>query len=150
MKIDQDTVYIYSDGACANKSTNLGAWCCIVKYKNKEYIVEGKEENSTNQRMEVAGITTCLPYILKHHKNIKIITDSMYVVWGINEREKWKRKKKGYSNTDLWNPIYNMIDTYKPQIKAEWVKGHNGHTENERCDEIAKKLSKGFPEFGWK
>jgi ribonuclease HI len=141
-------VIIYVDGACDNKyvgsGSNQGAWCCIIVFNGKEKIVTGTESDTTNQRMEIAGLVTCLPHILRNGlKNITVVTDSMYVVYGINNRKSWARKRmrgKKIPNDDLWEPIHKLLLDNNPHIKIEWVRGHNGHPFNERCDKIANSL----------
>jgi ribonuclease HI len=151
---DNESVILFVDGSCDNKfvgqGTNFGAWCVIIRYGDKERIIEGREENTTNMRMELAGLTRCIPNILeKGIKNIRIITDSMYVVYGINGKNKWQ-KRKSLPNDDLWNPIYDAIDKHNAFVKAKWVKGHNGHLENERCDKIANEAVKENTVIGFK
>ena len=150
-----ETCYFYVDGACDNpwvgNGKNKGGWGVIVKYQGNESIVTGSEELTTNQRMEIAGITQCLPYLLsKCIKKIQIITDSMYVIYGIRGRKKW-RKRKNVPNWDLWEPIFDAIEEYKDaEITAKWVKGHSGHVENERCNDLAESVVKESSKIGFK
>jgi|ERR1035437_379190 ribonuclease HI len=153
--MDKELVTIYCDGACQNKyagdGSNRGGWCAILQYGGKEKIVSGSDTNTTNNRMEIMPLCECLPNILNRgYKNIKIITDSMYVIYGIRGIKKWP-KKKNLPNKDLWIPLYKIIEYHDAKIDTEWVKGHSGHTENERCNEIAEQRStKQFDKlYGW-
>ena len=105
---------------------------------NKEKIISGGEIHTTNNRMELSGVIEGLK-ALKEPCEVEIVSDSSYVVKAINEwLISWiKRDFKKVKNIDLWHEYLNVSKPHK--IKATWVRGHNGHEENERCDELAKK-----------
>ena len=129
-------ITLFSDGSALG-NPGPGGYGTILVYKGREKIISGGEPYTTNNRMELKGTIEGLK-ALKEPCEVEIVSDSSYVVKGINEwLEGWiKREFKKVKNVDLWR---EYIEVSKPhKIKAVWVKGHNGHTENERCDEIAK------------
>lgn len=144
------SVNIYSDGACS-KNPGPGGWACILKHKNHELKLSGSELNTTNNRMELTAIIKALE-ALKKTCNLKIFTDSKYIVDSINkgwakqwQQNNWfKKNNKKALNPDLWQKLLNLIEPHKTEFI--WVKGHNGHPENELCDKMAvleyKKLAK--------
>lgn len=138
-------VEIYSDGACSG-NPGVGGFGAILRAGGKEKEISGCEEMTTNNRMELMGVITALE-ALKKACRITITTDSNYVVKGMNEwikgwiKNNWKNsQKKDVLNRDLWE---RLLQASKPHdIKWLWIKGHNGHVENERCDELARKQIK--------
>jgi ribonuclease HI len=141
MKFQTDKVIIYSDGSCS-PNPGVGSWCCIIKWNDKELIQTGIEEESTNNRMEIMGIYHCLLQLVKYDiKNIHIISDSRYLQYGLVFKEKRLNNPKT-PNLDIWKPIHKIKKDYNLNIKCDWIKGHAGHIENERCDEIATKIRK--------
>lgn len=135
------TVEIYSDGACS-KNPGPGGWAFILKYK--EHVIEksGGERHTTNNRMELLGIINALK-MLKEACNVNIYTDSKYVVDSITKgwAKRWqkngwmKNKKEEALNKDLWQELLSLLN--KHSCTLNWVKGHAGHPENERCDKLA-------------
>ncbi len=135
------TVEIYSDGACS-KNPGPGGWAFILKYK--EHVIEksGGERHTTNNRMELLGIINALK-MLKEACNVNIYTDSKYVVDSITKgwAKRWqkngwmKNKKEEALNKDLWQKLLSLLN--KHSCTLNWVKGHAGHPENERCDKLA-------------
>lgn len=133
---------IYSDGACF-PNPGKGAWCCIIHWNEKEIVVSGIEENSTNNRMETMGLLKCLPELgSRGITHIKVVSDSKYLGYGLNWRGKNRKKlnKVNLINKDLWIPLHECMDRFNLEIEYEWVKGHNGHPQNERCNAIVEKL----------
>ncbi|MCL4456090.1 MAG: ribonuclease HI [Nitrospirae bacterium] len=134
-------VEIYSDGACSG-NPGVGGFGAILRASGKEKEISGCEDMTTNNRMELMGVIAALE-ALKKPCRVKITTDSNYVVKGMNEwihgwiKNNWKNsQKKDVLNRDLWE---RLLKASKPHdIKWIWIKGHNGHIENERCDEIAR------------
>jgi ribonuclease HI len=137
---------IYSDGACLS-NPGPGGWCTILTYKGNEKILSGGEKHTTNNKMELLGAISGLE-ALKEPCEIELCTDSKYVVDGIIKgwAVKWrannwiKSDKKPALNSDLWERLLNAIDKHG-SVKFVWIKGHNGHEYNERCDEIASKVA---------
>lgn len=140
-----DTIYIYSDGACSG-NPGPGGWASIVKFNGQVKELSGYEEDTSNNRMELQGFLSGLKFALTNYgkdKKIVITLDSQYVLngasnWIFNwQKNNWKRpKNEEIVNVDLWKEIYNLIYDVK-NIKWKWIKGHNGHPENERCDQLA-------------
>lgn len=135
-------VEIYTDGACCS-NPGPGGWGVILRYKDVEKELFGGEDNTTNNRMELIAVIKALS-ALKNPCNITIYTDSKYVMCGITEwLENWKKnnwktsnKKSSVKNIDLWQQLDTLIQPH--EIRWVWVKGHNGHPENERCDTLAR------------
>ena len=121
-------VYLYSDGSC-NLDTEIGGYGTILKYNDYTKEFHGTMKNTTNNRMEIMGIIVGLSQ-LKEPCEVTVITDSQYVVNTMTKG--WKRNKNG----DLWEELDNVSKPHK--VTYEWIRGHAGHKENERCDELAK------------
>lgn len=131
---------IYTDGACRG-NPGPGGWGAILRYKNTEKELSGAESATTNNRMELTAAIEALES-LKRPCKIRLTTDSMYVKSGITEwLAGWKRKnwrtadKKPVKNIDLWQRLDEACARH--DIEWHWVKGHSGHTENERVDILA-------------
>lgn len=135
-------IYLFSDGSCL-KNPGYGGYGTILKYNDKEKIISGGEEHTTNNRMELKGVIEGLK-ALKEPCFVEIVSDSSYVVKAINGwLENWIKKDfKNVKNPDLWHEYIKVSKPHK--IKAIWVKGHAGHEENERCDKIAKEEAQKF------
>lgn len=142
MKTDQKPfVEIYADGACSG-NPGLGGFGAILKSGEKIKELSGCEEKTTNNRMEMLAVITALEALRKPCK-VKIVTDSNYVVKGMTEwikgwtRNNWmSAQKKAVMNRDLWE---RLLRTSQPhETEWVWIKGHNGHPENERCDRLAR------------
>lgn len=135
------TVYIYTDGACSG-NPGAGGWGAVLKYGAACKELSGAEEMTTNNRMELTAVIMGLK-ALKEPCEVILTTDSRYVVDGIEkgwarswQRNGWiKSDKKPALNRELWEELLLLLDTHK--VKFVWVKGHAGHPENERCDELA-------------
>ncbi|MDR0665174.1 MAG: ribonuclease HI [Helicobacteraceae bacterium] len=129
-------VKIFTDG-CSLGNPGSGGWCAILRYGDAEKTLQGGESWTTNNRMELTAPIEALK-ALKEPCEAEIVTDSSYVANGINEwLEKWQKKNFAkVKNPDLWREYIAAAKTHK--IKAFWVRGHSGHAENERCDQIAK------------
>ncbi len=135
-------IYLFSDGSSLG-NPGPGGYGTILKYKNSEKIISGGEANTTNNRMELKGVIEGLR-ALKEPCCVQIVSDSSYVVKGINEwLQNWIKKDfNKIKNPDLWR---EYVKVSKPhEVKASWVKGHAGHEENEKCDKIAKKEAEKF------
>ena len=133
-------VNIYSDGACKGNPGPGGWGALIIEGDNKNEIFGG-EANTTNNRMEILAVIMALKAI-NAVSEITVFTDSTYVQKGISEWiDKWKingwrtSNKKEVKNKDLWV----QLDTLTAQLKINWiwVKGHSGHSENDRADYLA-------------
>ena len=135
-------IEIFTDGACSG-NPGIGGWAALLRYKNIEKELSGGEVETTNNRMELTAVIEALK-ALKTVCNITLYTDSKYVMSGITEwmpnwkRNNWKtaNKKGNVKNVDLWLQLDELIRQH--EIRWVWVKGHNGHPENERVDTLAR------------
>ena len=135
-------VEIFTDGACSG-NPGKGGWGALLRYKFTEKELSGYEAETTNNRMELTAVIEALK-ALKKSCNISLYTDSKYVMNGINDwlpnwkTNGWKtaNKKAAVKNVDLWQALDEQVQ--KHDIRWIWVKGHNGHEENERVDKLAR------------
>ena len=138
---DDNRVEIYTDGACSG-NPGPGGWGAILRFKGVEKEMSGGAPETTNNRMEMMAAISALE-ALKRPCIIDIYTDSSYVRDGITkwifgwQKRGWKTAdKKPVKNVELWQ---RLLEALKPhQVEWHWVKGHAGHPENERCDELAR------------
>lgn len=130
-------IEIFTDGSCNLHSDRSGGYCAILRYRDSKKIVKGGEKSSTNNRMELKAVIEGLK-TLKESYEVTIISDSKYVVDGINLYiERWADKDfKKVKNRDLWREYFDIKSGHR--VKAQWVKSHSGHVINEQCDRIAK------------
>ncbi len=134
-------VEIYTDGACSG-NPGPGGWGAILRFKGVEKELSGGDPETTNNRMEMMAAISALE-ALKRPCVVDIYTDSSYVRDGITkwifgwQKRGWKTAdKKPVKNVELWQ---RLLDALKPhKVEWHWVKGHAGHPENERCDELAR------------
>lgn len=141
-------VEIYSDGACSG-NPGPGGFGAILRCDGREKEVSGGEPHTTNNRMELLGVITALE-ALKYPCEVRITTDSKYVVDGISKGWAASWKKRGWKksdgkpalNPDLWDRLLSLLEVHKAEFV--WIKGHAGHPENERCDRLAVAESKKF------
>lgn len=134
-----DQIHIYTDGACTG-NPGKGGYGIIMEWVGKSYIKEFSEGFllTTNNRMELLAVIKALEKIKKSDIKITVYSDSKYVVDAVNQNwiDDWKRRYfKKVKNPDLWKRFIPLYEKYKPQMV--WVKGHNGHLQNERCDALA-------------
>lgn len=129
-------ITLFSDGSALG-NPGPGGYGVILRYGDKERIISGGEEHTTNNRMELLGVIEGLR-ALKEPCDVTIISDSSYVIKGINEwLDGWiKRNFAKVKNPDLWEEYIRVAKPHR--INGVWVRGHNGHPENERCDLIAR------------
>lgn len=135
-------VTIYTDGACSG-NPGPGGYGIVMVYGAHRKELSGGEPQTTNNRMEMMGVIKGLE-MLKEPCEVEIVSDSKYVVdavekgWAVRWRENgWKRNKKEPAlNPDLWEKMLALLEKHK--VKFRWIKGHAGHAENERCDELAR------------
>ncbi len=135
-------ITLFSDGSALG-NPGPGGYGAILRYGDKERIISGGEAHTTNNRMELLGVIEGLR-ALKEPCDVTIISDSSYVIRGINEwLEGWvKRNFAKVKNPDLWQEYLLVCAGHR--INGVWVRGHNGHPENERCDIIAKEAAEKF------
>lgn len=135
---------IYTDGACLG-NPGPGGWAAILSSDGLHDVIElsGGQLDTTNNRMELTAVIMGLSRV-PSDASVTVITDSKYVVDAINKHwlqgwvsRNWhKSDGKPTSNTDLWKQLHTLIS--KRVVNFEWVKGHAGHLENERCDTLAR------------
>ena len=134
-------VYIYTDGACSG-NPGAGGWGAVLKYREHIKELSGFEPETTNNRMELTAVISALE-ALKEPCEVVLTTDSKYVCDGIEKgwarswrANGWKKAdKKPALNPDLWERLLDLLERHK--VSFVWVKGHAGHPENERCDQLA-------------
>jgi len=138
----QDTVVVYTDGACSG-NPGPGGWGAILQFGDREKEISGGEKNTTNNRMELIAAISALK-ALKRTCPVKVYTDSSYVKDGITkwihgwQKNGWKTAaRKPVKNAELWQQLLDALASH--EVEWHWVKGHAGHPENERADELARK-----------
>jgi len=137
-------ITLYSDGSSLG-NPGPGGHGGILEYQETRKEYSGAEPYTTNNRMELRGVIEGLK-LLKEPCQVEVISDSSYVTKAINEwLSGWVKKDfKKVKNPDLWR---EYIKAAKPhRVRAIWVKGHAGHPENERCDELARSVAERFKE----
>lgn len=137
-------IHVYSDGACTMARGKVGGWGTVIRDEllNYEREMYGIEVPSTNNRMEITGALKGLEAIYERCE-VTVVTDSMYLVGGIEQGwiKKWISRNwvtstgKPVVNRDLWEQLWEVCQ--KHVVHFQWVKGHNGHPFNERCDRLA-------------
>ena len=134
-------VIIYTDGACSG-NPGPGGWGAIIRYRNQKREICGGDAETTNNRMELKAAIMALK-TLNHSAEVIIYTDSTYVKEGITtwiknwKSNNWKTaNRKPVKNVDLWKTLDEAAN--KHVVEWRWVKGHSGHSENERADELAR------------
>lgn len=129
-------IALFCDGSSLG-NPGFGGYCAILRYGDNERIISGGQKDATNNQMELLAVIKGLE-ALKEPCEVTITSDSSYVVKGINEwLSGWVKKNFAkVKNPELWE--YYLEVSKRHKIKAIWVRGHNGHEENERCDIIAK------------
>ena len=141
-------VSLYTDGACRG-NPGRGGWGAILVYRGVEKELSGGEPMTTNNRMELSGVIAALS-ALREPCEITLTSDSKYVVdavqkgWAKSWKAKgWKKADKSPAlNADLWDKLLSLLEVH--EVEIIWIKGHNGHPENERCDKLAVEESKKF------
>lgn len=137
-----DEVDIFTDGACSG-NPGPGGWGAILRLRGKQVEKElsGAEPDTTNNRMEMMAVIAALEALKKPCK-VTITTDSQYVMKGMTEwLSGWKAKhwktaaRKPVKNADLWQRLDKAVSQH--QVKWQWVRGHDGHPDNERADQLA-------------
>jgi len=134
-------VVIHTDGACSG-NPGPGGWGVILRYGDHEKTLSGGEANTTNNRMELMAAIMALE-TLKRPSRVELHTDSQYLREGITrwihgwKRNGWKTaEKKPVKNAELWLRLDEALKRHS--IEWHWVKGHAGHDDNERADELAR------------
>lgn len=143
-------ITIYTDGSCLNNGSDFapGGWSAVLEGNGKQLRLSGHESPTTNNRMELTAILEGLKAIRADHANVTVYTDSAYARNGCREwRHNWKRNgwrksnKKPVENADLWQELDALLDRHS--VDLQWVKGHNGHPQNELADRLAVAAAHG-------
>jgi len=141
-------VEIFTDGACRG-NPGPGGWGALLRYNGHEKELFGGERETTNNRMELMAAIMALESLTRPCK-VRLTTDSVYVRSGITEwMPNWKKRgwktaaRKPVKNVDLWKRL--DAATQRHEVSWHWVKGHSGHAENERADELA---NRGIEQLG--
>ena len=141
-------VEIYTDGACSG-NPGAGGWGTILVYNGHEKELSGGEANTTNNRMEMTAVIEGLK-ALKEPCEVTLTSDSQYVCNAITkgwakswQKNNWiKSDKTQAKNPDLWEELLKLLAIHK--VNIVWVRGHNGHPYNERCDKLAVEQSQKY------
>lgn len=137
-----EPVRLYTDGACKG-NPGPGGWGALLQYRGVEKELWGGEPHTTNNRMELTAVIEGLK-ALKKPSRVRIVTDSQYVKNGMQQWiHNWKRNgwrtagRKPVKNAELWQELDRLVNLH--QVEWEWVRGHSGHPENERADQLANR-----------
>lgn len=137
-----ERVELFTDGACKG-NPGPGGWGALLQFGEREKELCGGERQTTNNRMELMAVIEGLK-ALKRPSQVRVTTDSQYVKNGITQWiHNWKRNgwktaaKKPVKNADLWQALDRAVGQH--QVEWAWVKGHAGHAQNERADQLANR-----------
>ncbi|HHV50544.1 MAG TPA: ribonuclease HI [Clostridiales bacterium] len=141
-------VRLFTDGACSG-NPGPGGWAAILQYNGHEKELSGGEPETTNNRMELTAVIEGLS-ALKEPCVVDLVSDSKYVIDSIQKGWVYSWKKNGWRkadkkpalNVDLWEKLLGLLEVH--QVNFIWIKGHDGHPENERCDKLAVAESMKF------
>ena len=141
-------VDIYTDGACRG-NPGKGGWGAILVYGGVEKELSGGERETTNNRMELTAVISALS-ALRERCEVTLTSDSKYVIdavtkgWAVLWKQKgWRKADKSPAlNVDLWEQLLALLDQH--EVTFVWVRGHNGHPYNERCDVLATTFADSF------
>ena len=146
-------ILIFSDGACSG-NPGPGGWACVIATADGKVVeLAGREERTTNNRMEMGGVIAGLRAVAAMAAPVLVNTDSTYVIEGITKwilgwkRRGWKTAAgEPVKNEDLWRVLETLVAARgRGGVEWRWVRGHTGHDANERCDELAVALAKSWP-----
>lgn len=143
-------VEIYTDGACLG-NPGPGGWGAILRYRGTEKEISGGEKETTNNRMELTALLRAVQQMKEPCKLI-VTSDSKYVLDALQKgwAEGWRKRgwiksdKKPALNSDLWAELLDAVAPHT--MEYHWIKGHTGHPENERCDQLAVEQAYRFKE----
>ena len=135
-------ITVYTDGACSG-NPGKGGWGVVILINKDEIFLNGGDNNTTNNKMELTAAIEALKHF-KKRENITLITDSKYVKDGIQtwiknwKKNNWKTSaKKPVKNKELWIELDDLITRHN--VSWEWVKGHAGNKYNEKADDLARR-----------
>ncbi len=135
-----EVVELFTDGACKG-NPGPGGWGSLLRFRSTEKELFGGEPDTTNNRMELTAVIKGLEALTRSCR-VRIVTDSQYVKQGVTQwMARWRRNgwrtanKQPVKNRDLWEALDAQIGRH--QVEWQWVRGHSGHPENERADQLA-------------
>ena len=145
---ERKQVEIFTDGACSG-NPGPGGWGAILRYRGREKELSGGERETTNNRMELTAAIEALS-ALKEPCDVTLTSDSRYLTDAVTKKWVYSWRRKGWKksdgtpalNADLWERLLPLLETHR--VTFVWVRGHNEHPENERCDRMAVAESKKF------
>ncbi len=147
-KMNFPPIFLYTDGA-ASGNPGPGGYGVVLKCAGREKEMSGGFNLTTNNRMELLAVIKGLEAIRWENAQVEVWSDSSYVVKAVNEGWLWNWERTNFAkkkNSDLWKrflPLYR-----KHRVSFHWIKGHNGHPENERCDTLAVASGAGVVKAG--
>lgn len=141
-------IKIYTDGACSG-NPGPGGWGAVLEYGEYKKELSGGDANTTNNKMELTAVIKALS-ALKEPCKVTLTTDSKYVCDSVTkgwvyswQKNNWRKAdKKPALNVELWEQLLELLDTH--EVEFVWVKGHAGHPQNERCDQLAVAQSEKY------
>lgn len=136
-------ITIFTDGA-SRGNPGPGGFGTILKYKQHYKEISAGYRKTTNNRMELLAVIAGLEVLKKEGSEVTVFSDSKYVVDAVERGWIWSWVKKGFKgkkNEDLWRRFINVYNKHK--VRFTWIRGHAGHPENERCDELAVQSAMG-------
>jgi ribonuclease HI len=131
-------IEIFTDGSCLG-NPGPGGWACIIRQDRGEVELHGGEAATTNNRMELMAAIKGLEALGTDRQRVTLYSDSQLLIKTMTLG--WKRNK----NHDLWQVLDNLVTRH--EVVWEWVRGHAGHPENERCNVLAQKAAQRRPSF---
>ena len=140
--MDINYIQLFTDGACAGNPGRAG-YGIILKFGKYYKEISQGFRLSTNNRMELLAVIVGLETLKVDGSNVLVQSDSQYVINSVEKKWVFGWQKKGYkgkANADLWARFLKVYQ--KHNVKFKWIKGHNGHLENEKCDQLAVIASK--------
>jgi len=137
-------VHIYTDGS-SRGNPGPGGYGVVMQWVGRPYVKELSQGyvKTTNNRMELLAVIVALEQLKKEKTKVKVFTDSKYVVDSVDKKWVFGWEKKGYKdkkNPDLWKRFLKIYR--KQEVSFQWIKGHNNHKQNDRCDFLAVESSK--------
>ena len=140
-------IHIYTDGSALG-NPGPGGYGIVMEWVGKGYVKEFSRgfKHTTNNRMELWAIIDALEKLKKAPMDVLVVSDSKYVIEAIDKKWVfgWEKKNfKGKKNPDLWKRFLKIYP--KHNVQFQWVKGHNNHPQNERCDQLAVTAAKNTP-----
>ncbi|MCH1517908.1 MAG: ribonuclease HI [Flavobacteriaceae bacterium] len=140
------TIHIYTDGSALG-NPGPGGYGIIIEWVGKNYIKEFSRgfKHTTNNRMELLAVIEALEMLKQQPMDVLVFSDSKYVIEAVDK--KWvfgwvKKQFKGKKNPDLWKRFLAIYAQHN--VRFQWVKGHNDHPQNERCDQLAVSAAKNM------